>query len=78
MTEDVAGERRQIRLMMDCGVTMPLWGDDHFGDDEGLDLSDALRHDLQAFADRWEASIPPETFEDRWDGAPVIDTLVGT
>lgn len=68
--------RRAIRLMMDYGVTMPLWGDDHFADDEGLGLSEALRSDLEAFAERWEASIPPRAFDDRWDNAPAIRTVV--
>jgi hypothetical protein len=29
-----------------------------------------------AFADRWEAAIPPEVFDDRWDGVPIMRSLV--
>ena len=45
-------------------------------DDDELELSDSLRSDLQSFAIRWEASIPGEIFDDRWDGNRLMSRLV--
>ena len=76
MDEREAGTPVHLRLMNEYSVDMPLWDDTgHVGDD-GLDLSDELRADLAAFAERWEAAVPDEVFDDRWDGVPVMARLV--
>ncbi len=62
--------------MNEYGATMPLWGPEGHTDGEELDLSDELRADLEAFAERWDAWIPREVTDDRWDGVPVMSTLV--
>lgn len=66
----------ELRLMNDYGAEIPLWGDNGQTDGYELDLSDTLRSDLAVFASRWEASIPAEVYDDRWDGVPVVRSLV--
>ncbi|MCL8249766.1 hypothetical protein AERO_00075 [Aeromicrobium fastidiosum] len=68
-----SGDLIHIRVMNEYGGGLPLWPDDV----DDLDLSDGLRADLMAFADRWDAAIDPEVTDDRWDGVPVMQTLVG-
>lgn len=71
-----ADGRIHIRLMNDYSAEMPLW--DHEGHTDGSDLpiSDGLRADLEAFAARWDAAVPREVTDDRWDGVPVMSDLV--
>lgn len=76
MGERVADDVIELRLMNEYCVDVPLWGDDGHCGEEGLDLSPDLLADLRAFAERWEASISPEAFDDRWDGVPVMQQLV--
>lgn len=66
----------KVRLMNEYSVTLPLWDDEGLMDGDELELSDALRADLESFASRWEASISDEAFDDRWDGVPVMRWLV--
>ncbi|ROR91318.1 hypothetical protein [Nocardioides aurantiacus] len=68
--------RVHLRLMNEFGCDPPLWDELGGTDGEGLDLSDGLLADLSAFADRWEAAVPAEVFDDRWDGVPVMQQLV--
>ncbi|MET0820553.1 MAG: hypothetical protein ABWY58_06290 [Aeromicrobium sp.] len=74
LPDDVIG----IRVMNEYGVDLPLWADDIDVDTEvdDLDLSAGLRAGLMAFADRWNAAVPPEVSDDRWDGVPVMQSLV--
>lgn len=65
-----------IRVMNEYGGDLPLWPDDIDDDVDDLDLSEGLRSDLMTFADRWDAAIDPEVTDDRWTGAPVMQTLV--
>jgi hypothetical protein len=65
-----------IRVMNDYCGGLPLWPDHPDDDVEELDLSEGLRADLMAFADRWDAAIDPEVTDDRWDGVPVMQRLV--
>jgi len=65
-----------IRVMNEYGGGLPLWPDDIDDDVDDLDLGDDLRADLMAFADRWEAGIDPEVYDDRWTGVPVMQDLV--
>ena len=58
----------------DC--ELPLWPDDLETDVEELDLSDGMLYDLRAFAARWDAAISPEATDDRWDGVPIMRSLV--
>jgi len=58
----------KILLMNEYGGGMPLWDDGCQTDGDELGLSDELRADLQAFSTRWESSISPDVFDDRWDG----------
>jgi hypothetical protein len=76
MNDAVGDDRMTIRLMNDYGVTIPLWDHEGQTDGEELGLSDALRSDLTSFAQRWERSIPDEVFDDRFDGVPVMGSLV--
>ena len=62
--------------MNDYGADVPLWTDDGQTNGEELGLSEALLVDLAAFARRWEASVPPEVFDDRFDGVPILRSLV--
>lgn len=62
--------------MNEYGGGLPLWPDDIDLDVDDLNLSDGLRSDLMAFVDRWDAAIDPEVTDDRWDGVPVMQTLV--
>lgn len=77
MTKKLGLDPMGVRVMNDYGIDLPLWLDDPDLDGDDLDLSDGLRADLMAFAERWEAGIDPEVFDDRWAGVPVMDTLVG-
>jgi hypothetical protein len=65
-----------IRVMNEYGCGLPLWPDDIDDDVNDLDLSEDLRADLMTFAERWDAAIDPEVTDDRWDGVPVMQTLV--
>jgi len=65
----------EIRLMNEYGGGMPLWDDEGQTDGDELGLSDALRADILAFSKRWESSISPEVFDDRWDGNPLMSRL---
>jgi hypothetical protein len=65
-----------IRVMNEYGGGLPLWPDDIDDDVNDLDLSEDLRADLMTFAERWDAAIDPEVTDDRWDGVPVMQTLV--
>lgn len=76
MSERAEDERINIRLMNEYGAEIPLWTDEGLTDGEELGLSDALLSDLASFANRWEASISPEVFDDRWDGVPIMSSLV--
>ncbi|MEO6472465.1 MAG: hypothetical protein ABIR57_10995 [Aeromicrobium sp.] len=76
MSERAGGGPIEIRLMNEYGARMPLWDDEGQTDGEELELSDALRADLQSFANRWEASVPDDVTDDRWDGVPVMSSLV--
>jgi hypothetical protein len=76
MTTGHEDDRIHIRLMNEYGGGLPLWPDDLDTDVDDLDLSDSLRADLEAFVERWDASIPPEVYDDRWDGVPVMQSLV--
>ena len=69
-------ERISIRLMNEYSAEIPLWTDEGHTDGEELGLSDALRSDLASFANRWEASIPDEASDDRFDGVPIMRWLV--
>lgn len=69
-------ERIQIRLMNEYWVTIPLWDDEGQTDGEELGLSEELYADLASFQRRWEASIPADVFDDRFDGYPVVRFLV--
>ncbi|MCL3818353.1 hypothetical protein [Aeromicrobium wangtongii] len=71
-----ADDRIHIRLMNEYGGGLPLWPDDIDFDVDELHLSDSLTSDLEAFAARWDASISPEVYDDRWDGVPVMQSLV--
>ncbi|MFC5676584.1 hypothetical protein [Aeromicrobium endophyticum] len=73
---NLPGDVIGIRVMNEYGGGLPLWPDDVDTDVEALDLSAGLRTDLMAFADRWDAAIPPEVYDDRWDGVPVMQLLV--
>lgn len=69
----------EVRVMNDYGVEFPLWGSDgDIGPDDPEDagLSPELTADLHAFAARWEAHISPESTDDRWDGIPVVRSVV--
>ena len=70
------GDVRGIRVMNEYGGGLPLWPDDIDTEVDDLDLSAGLRADLMAFADRWEAAVPAEVYEDRWVGVPVMESLV--
>lgn len=76
MTKELGFDPMGVRLMNDYGAELPLWLDDPDLDGDDLDLSDELRADLMAFAERWEAGIDPEVFDDRWDGVFVMQSLV--
>lgn len=76
MSESAGNERNEIRLMNEYTVTMPLRDDEGQTDDEELGLSEALRSDLASFASRWESSIPPDVYDDRFDHLPVVRSLV--
>lgn len=65
-----------IRLMNEYGCDIPLWPDDMDTDVDELVLSESLRSDLVAFAARWDAAISPEVYDDRWDGVPIMRSLV--
>ena len=71
-----AEDRPTIRLMNEYFVTMPLWDDEGQTDGEDLGLSDALRADLESFASRWNAAIPHEVFDDRFEHLRVVGTVV--
>ena len=73
---DVPGEVIDIRVMNEYGEGLPLWADDIEVDIDELDLSAGLRDDLMAFAERWSAAVPAEVADDRWDGVPVMRSLV--
>lgn len=62
--------------MNEYSATIPLWDDEGQTDGEELGLSDALRSDLASFTNRWEASIPDEVHDDRFDHIPVARSLV--
>lgn len=74
---DDGDDRIHIRLMNEFGGGLPLWPDDIDADVDDLDLSESLLSDLAAFVDRWDASIPPEVYDDRWVGVPIMQQLVG-
>jgi hypothetical protein len=76
MSKRAGDSRVHIRLMNEHGGGLPLWPDDVDLDVEELDLSEPLRSDLLAFSDRWNAAIDPEVTDDRWDGVPVMQSLV--
>ena len=78
MDERVGDERINIRLMNEYSASIPLWTDEGQTDGEELGLSDALRGDLRLFAHRWEASIPNDVFDDRFDAIPIVRSLVDT
>lgn len=65
----------EIVLMNEYGG-QTLWDDEGGMDPDKLALSDDLRADLEAFADRWDANVPAEVYDDRWDGVPVMMQLV--
>lgn len=65
----------RIRLMNEYGARIPLWADDGQTDGEELALSDSLRADLATFAARWEANVPDEVSDDRFDAVPVLRSL---
>ena len=69
-------DRIHIRLMNEHGGGLPLWPDDIDEDADDLVLSGSLRAELLAFSDRWNASIPAEVTDDRWDGVPIMQQLV--
>ena len=69
--DGVQGDRIEVRLMNEHGCYLPLWTDEGLDEDLGDGLSDGLVADLATFAQRWEANIPPEVFDDRWVGYPV-------
>lgn len=73
---DHPDELIRIRVMNEYGGGLPLWPGDIDDDIDDLNLSDALRADLMAFVDRWDAAISPEVYDDRWDGVPVMQQLV--
>lgn len=62
--------------MNEYGGCLPLWADDIDIDVDDLVLSDSLVSDLEAFAVRWNAAISPEVSDDRWDGVPIMQSLV--
>lgn len=68
--------RIHIRLMNNYSAKIPLWADSGHTDGEELGISEALRSDLASFARRWEASISDDVSDDRWDGVPVMSSLV--
>lgn len=76
MSERAGGGPIEIRLMNEYSVGMPLWDSEGLMDGDELELSDALRADLESFADRWQALVPDEVADDRWDGIPVMSSLV--
>lgn len=76
MSQGNEDSRIHILLANEYCVDFPLWPDDDEIDVENLGLSDALSSDLRAFAARWEAAVPAEIFDDRWDGVPVMQQLV--
>lgn len=77
MTMGDEDDRIHIRLMNEYGGGLPLWPEDIDTDVEDLHLSDSLLSDLEAFVERWDASISPEVYDDRWDGVPIMQSLVG-
>ena len=70
------GEVVGLRVMNEYGGGLPLWPDDVDTDVDELDLTAGLRADLMDFAVRWDAAVPPEIYDDRWDGVPVMQSLV--
>ncbi|WP_445256614.1 hypothetical protein [Nocardioides aurantiacus] len=72
-----ADEPIQLQLANEHGADPPLWDrSGHIGA-EGLGLSEGLSSDLSAFAARWEAAVAREVVDDRYDGVPVVQRLVG-
>ena len=65
----------EIRVMNEYGGCH-LWDEEGGTDAEELGLSAGLTADLEAFAARWDASIPAATFDDRFDHLPVIRSVV--
>lgn len=76
MSERADDDVIELRLMNEYSVSVPLWDDYGHCGEEGLDLSPALLAELRAFAERWESSVSPEVYDDRWDGVPVMQKLV--
>lgn len=70
----------EIDLMNEYGGGMPLWDrtDREDLDDEWWSelLSRDLQTDLQAFADRWQAAVPDEISDDRFDHLPLVPLVV--
>ena len=75
MSENAARPIR-IKLMNDYGAEIPLWDEEGHTDGQELGLSESLVGDLAAFAERWEAAVPAEVYDDRYDGDPVKSRLV--
>lgn len=73
---DADDGRIHIVLANEYGYGVPLWPDDIDTDVEDLGLSNSLLADLEAFGDRWNAAVPREIFDDRWDGVPIMRSLV--
>ena len=68
---------RRIELVNEYGVDFPVWDDEEgLLDPDDLDLTPALVADLRQFAALWQAGIPAEVYDDRFDGVPVLDALV--
>lgn len=53
-----------------------LWDDEGGTDAEALGLTAGLAADLEAFAQRWDESIPADVFDDRFDHLPVVRSVV--
>ncbi|WP_222593349.1 hypothetical protein [Aeromicrobium flavum] len=71
-------EQIQIDLMNEYCVDMPLWDREGSADDGwwGPLLSVELKSDLRSFQERWEAAVPEEVFDDRFDDLPFVQMVV--
>lgn len=73
---DAEDGRIHICLMNEYGGGLPLWPENIDTEIDDLVLSGSLIADLETFVTRWNAAIPPEVSDDRWDGVPIMQSLV--